>query len=323
LKTTGTFLFNILEACVCATKNGLPQWVASLQAMQAYDDESGQWVDYSGYEDNETTAYLVLFGKDGKSLLNAKQLQKAIGWSGTSFEELDQMDYSGIQVQGRLEEHEYNNNTTVRVQWIDHKDADPTRALQRLNADALKKLNAKFASGMRELGGGPKPKSVPPVAPAPIPSPTTTATMPAIATPIPAPTPAPTPGVVQQVDPKEEARKKYEAKKERVKKAEAKAEQTAAKLGKSQPPKPPMPPKPVAITAKGQALISLCQKYSLPAACNQEQAWEACAQHRKTDITDDELANIWIQTIGDIGGEEIVGEDWYKVRNAVLEVVGK
>lgn len=301
LKTIGTFLFDIVEACVCATKNGLPQWVASLVAVQAYDDESAQWVDYSGYEDREITAYSVLFGKDGKPLLNAKQLQKAIGWGGTSFEELDQMDYSGIQIQARLEEHEYNNNTTIRVQWIDHKDADPTRALQRLDADALKKLNAKFASGMRELGGGPKPKSVPaapPVAPPVIPPATPVDAKPLI------PPPA---NPVTQVDPKA----KYDEKKKRGKAAEAKAVKTAPKL----PPKPPTVP-----TVPPKADIQ--QKYGLPATCAQLEGWEQCCQHRKQDISDDELSNLWLQVIGDIGGEEVIGEDWYKVRDGVLEIAG-
>lgn len=299
LKQTGTFLFDIVEACICATKNGLPQWVANLKAVQAYDDESGQWVDYSQYEDNEILAYLVLFGKDGKSLLNAKQLQKAIGWNGTSFEELDQMDYSGIQIQARLEEHEYEGKTSIRVQWIDHKDADPTRVLQRLDSDALKKLNAKFASGMRELSGGPKPKSVPVVPPTP-----------PVAPPI-IPPPA---NPVTQVDPKAEAKAKYEDKKKRGKAAEAKAQVTETKQTPPKPQMPPIPPKPKAIGI---------EKYNLSPTCTQEEAWEACAKHRKTDMSDDDLGNIWLQIIGDIGGDEVVGEDWYKVRDGVLEIVGQ
>lgn len=295
IKQIGTFKFNILEHCVTVTsKSQAPQWVASLQAVEAYDDESEQWVDYSGYEDNETTAYLVLFGREKQALLNARQLQKAIGWSGRDFAELDQMDLSKVQIQGRIEENEYNGKTSLRVQWIDHVDAEPGRQLQRLDADELKKLNAKFASGLRDLGGGPKPKSAPPVALKP---------------------PAPAAPAVPVADAKAKVKVEYDKKKEQGEAAEKKAAETEAKK-KGKPAAPPIP----VPAAKG---VSVQEKYGLPAACTQEEAWEACAQNRKEGISDDDLGNMWLQVIGDIGGEEVVGDHWFKVRNGVLELIGK
>ncbi|RKY06310.1 MAG: hypothetical protein DRP65_11940, partial [Planctomycetota bacterium] len=246
----------------------------------AYDEESGEWVDYSGYEDNEIKAFLVLFGHEKQPLLNARQLVKAIGWDGRDFMLLDQMDLSKTQIQGRVGENDYNNKISLRVEWIDHVDAEPGQQLRRLDADELKKLNAKFASGLRELGGGPKPKSAPPVAPKPS---------------------APKPPVLEPTA--------------TTKMAEA-VDKVVAKTEHDKPAAPPIP-----VTTVED--VSVQEKYGLPAACTQEEAWEACAKHRKDGVSDDDLANIWTQVIGDIGDEEAVGDHWYKVRDGVLELVGK
>jgi len=294
IKQIGTFRFNILESGVTKTSTGLARWEATLQAYEAYDDESGEWVDYSSYEDNEIKAFLCLFGKQKQPLLNAKQLLKAVDWDGRDLAELDQMDLSEVQIQGRVGENDYNDKITLQNEWIDHVDAAPGGQLQRLDADELKKLNAKFASGLRELGGGPKPKSAPPAAPKPA------ASKPAAPAPV--------------VDAKAEAKAKYDKKKEQGKAAEKKAAEVEAKQGK--PVAPPIP-----VPAAKSASVQ--EKYGLPAACTQEEAWEACAKHRKDDISDDDLANIWTQTIGDSGDEEAIGDHWYKVRDGVLELVGK
>ena len=280
IKQTGTFKFNILEAAVTKTSTGLARWEATLQAYEAYDEESGEWVDYSGYEDNEIKAFLVLFGHEKQPLLNARQLVKAIGWDGRDFMLLDQMDLSKTQIQGRVGENDYNNKISLRVEWIDHVDAVPGQQLRRLDADELKKLNAKFASGLRELGGGPKPKSAPPVAPKPS---------------------APKPPVLEPTA--------------TTKMAEA-VDKVVAKTEHDKPAAPPIP-----VTTVED--VSVQEKYGLPAACTQEEAWEACAKHRKDGVSDDDLANIWTQVIGDIGDEEAVGDHWYKVRDGVLELVGK
>lgn len=158
IEVTGTYLFNIVDHGIAETSTGLPQWVAALQTAHYYDGDSGEWVEV---DTADITAYLVLIGKKGQPLPSAKQLVKAVGWDGTSFESLHNMDLSTTQIQGRVEENEYEGNVSMRVVWVDAADAEPGQMLRKLDISEVKSLNAKFANGLRKLVGAPKPKSVP------------------------------------------------------------------------------------------------------------------------------------------------------------------
>lgn len=157
---TGSFRGYAIDSGMGQTKNGFPQWIASLQAVEYYDEETEQWVDWSQYDVNEITGYFCLFGGDGNPTLTAKQLQKALGWSGESFQALC-ADYSTTLIQWRVEERTYKDNTSLQVTWVDHADAEPGRTIQKLDNDDVKKLDAKYAAALKKLSGGPKPKTVP------------------------------------------------------------------------------------------------------------------------------------------------------------------
>ena len=160
INRTGTFRFGIVDAGIGETKNGFPQWLAQLQAVEYYDEDTEQWIDWTQYDEREITCYAVLFGGDGNPTLSAKQLQKALGWSGASFEELEYEHVGDVLFQGRVEEHTYQEKTSLQVVWIDAYDAEPGRTLQKLDSNGVKKMAAKYASKLRELSGGNKPKSV-------------------------------------------------------------------------------------------------------------------------------------------------------------------
>jgi len=158
---TGTFRFRLISTGVSQSSGGYPQFQMALVAKEYWDRDEEVWVDWSQYEENEIIAYLVLCGSKGKATLNCKQLQKALGWSGESFTELNETDYSETIIQGRVEENTYEGNTSLQIAWIDHTNAQPGRAVQKLDADEIKKLDVKYAAALRELSGGPKPKAVP------------------------------------------------------------------------------------------------------------------------------------------------------------------
>lgn len=157
----GTFRGNIVESSFCLTKNGFPQFVARFQADELYDSETEQWMNWSKYDEVEITGYFVLAGKDGNLSKNAEQLQKAVGWSGTSFAELDDADYSETKVQFRVKMDTYNNAPVLKVCWIDHADADPSTTLKKMDRAEIKTLDAKFAKALKAFAGGAKPKAVP------------------------------------------------------------------------------------------------------------------------------------------------------------------
>jgi len=265
----------------------LPQWVADLKAAAFYDEASTTWIEINSEDAIDITNFAVLMGKKGQPLLSAKQLMKAVGWDGTSFESLDNMDLSAVQIQGRVEDNdpEYADKNPYQISWIDAADAVPGRKLQKLEAAEVKSLNAKFANGLRALAGAPKPKSVP--AKLSIPGkPTVLA---------PSVPDEPTPpvklvpfGRLEGV--KAAMRVKNEEKKQRGQEAESKAPKSA---------KVPVPE---------------TKKITM------ETAWESCCEGRSESITDEMLGNHWNDVIEEAGGEDAVETKglWAEVREAVV-----
>jgi len=288
INRTGTFRGVAIDSGVGLTKNEFPQWVANLQASEYYDEETEQWIDWSEYDEKEIQCYLVLFGNEGKPLLNTKQLQKAFGWSGESFQELE--NYTDVPFQFRVEENTYEGTTRLRVQWVDAYDAEPGRVIQKLDAGEVKKLDAKYAAALRKFSGGPKPKSVPdrpdrpdkPEKPA-IPSPDKESAKAAL---------------------KEQAA-------ERAQRGKAAETKVAKREKASKPPKPPVPaPKPKAQVA------------ATPAdTCTKDEAWEICYKN-KGKLSDDKLAEVWVGVIDKQGGEDdFTDGDWAQVRDEILAEV--
>ena len=157
----GTFRGHIIDKSFGMSKGGFPQFVARLQAAEMYDPETEQWLDWSKYDETEMVGYFILVGKDGNMTFNAEKLQKAVGWSGGSFSELEQADYSDMLVQFRVGYGKGEFADRLGVNSIDHADADPSNSLKKLDPAEIKALDAKFAAALKKFSGGPKPKTVP------------------------------------------------------------------------------------------------------------------------------------------------------------------
>jgi hypothetical protein len=147
----------IVDHGVGETTNKNPQWIAALHAEEYWDESEKVWVSYADREDTDITAYLVLAGKEQNELFHCKALEKAIGWDGQSFAALAGMDLSETRIQFTVEENDYNDNITLKVTRIDHADAEPGRSVQKLDAAAVKDLDARFASFFRKRKGETKP----------------------------------------------------------------------------------------------------------------------------------------------------------------------
>lgn len=144
INQTGTFRGKVTDRAVSLTTNNYLQFVVKLYAEEIYDVDEGVWVDWSVYDENEITAYLVLFdGKDNKTL-NCQQVEKVFGWDGADLTELDQIDVDDIKIQFRVNERTYEGKTRLQVEWIDVYGAEPGRTIKKLNPDELKKLQARF-----------------------------------------------------------------------------------------------------------------------------------------------------------------------------------
>lgn len=157
----GTYRGVITDHAVSVTTNGFPQLVAQLQGAEFYDDDEKVWVDWSDVDANEITAFLVLFGGKDKETLTCKQVKKVTGWSGKSFTELNDMDLSAVQLQFRVKENTYQENTSMQVEWIDAFDAVPGRSVRKLEKKELDELDAKYSNILKQTSGGPTPAKAP------------------------------------------------------------------------------------------------------------------------------------------------------------------
>ncbi len=148
-----TFRGRIIDHGVSKSTGGFPQWVAQLVAMEIYDTDEEQWVDWTPYGDEyggEITAYNILFGGKGKATLTCQQVKLATGWTGTSFADLTKMDLTETQIQFRTEFSTWEGKQRLAVEWVDVYDAAPGRSVKKLDATELMGLDAEFSKQLKQ-----------------------------------------------------------------------------------------------------------------------------------------------------------------------------
>jgi hypothetical protein len=189
----GSFRGKVIDRGISETKNGFPQLVLQLVATEKWDEQAEVWVDWSQFDVTEATAYMCLFGKNKKATLAVNQAMKAFGWDGASLLDLQENEALADQIQWRMAENTYEGDTKIQVAWIDEYDAVPGRKVKKLEKADIKKLDGMYASALKAVSGGPKPKKAaptPPTArPEPSPDPTPASEEASSNTPSPAPKP--------------------------------------------------------------------------------------------------------------------------------------
>ena len=144
INRTGTFRGDVVDAGVSVTTNKYPQYVAKLLAAEYWDTEEQKWVSWKDVEENEITAFLVLFGGTGETL-TCQQVKKVTGWDGVAFTGLNNIDPTKLCLQFRVEDNEYKGKTTKQVTWVDVYDATPGGAgIRKLDVAELAQLDAKY-----------------------------------------------------------------------------------------------------------------------------------------------------------------------------------
>jgi hypothetical protein len=274
ISQVGSYRGLVVDRGLSNSSGGHLQFELTLQATEKYDEANQVWTLFD-FEDSEAQAYMNLItSKEQENAINCRQIMRAFGWDGVSYLALNNPDSSlAKQIQWRMGMETYNNVERCKVQAIDAYDTTPGRKVEKLDAAAVRALDAKYAGILKKLSGGPKPKTArptPPVAtpPAAVPTPDPT---PMPTTPIPTPvgtlvTPAPV------------------------------SEPAKPKRGRPAAPKaPPITATPV---ATGEPL-------------DQSAAWEVVTtRSEKAGKTDLEVANAWTCVVKELGGDEKVGEDW-------------
>lgn len=154
IREEGSYQGSVISSGVGLTKNEYPQFIVELQAEEIYviDKTGGEWIFCD--EPYETiVAYLVLVDRNGAMTKNAEQVQKALSWTGRSFAELNDADYSDTKIQFQVMPNEYPPGIfKMQVSWISEYGADPSRSITKLDKTALKNLNSKYGAALRNFG---------------------------------------------------------------------------------------------------------------------------------------------------------------------------
>ncbi len=143
IKAAGAYLGYATSHGVNESSGGFPQLVLQCEATHYYDENISDYVEIAD-DVAELRAYLVLYGKEGKPIRNCEQVKKVFGWDGLSFQALAEMPINETRFLFRVEDHEYEGNTTLQVSWIDDDAASPTRQISSLDTKGLQNLDAKF-----------------------------------------------------------------------------------------------------------------------------------------------------------------------------------
>ncbi|HDZ37976.1 MAG TPA: hypothetical protein ENH62_06790 [Marinobacter sp.] len=147
----GTFKGRVLEHAYGETKgnveegkDSLPQLIVDVALEWIWNEKDEGWQDYAD-NDEHAVAYLHLFNHDeGESLYHA-QVMKVFGWDGTLVTDVDDMGVDDKIIQIRVEENDFNDKITLKVNWIDEEDAVPGQRIRRFSAADLKASASKFA----------------------------------------------------------------------------------------------------------------------------------------------------------------------------------
>jgi len=289
---TGTFKCKATDWGVSLTNQSeIEQFTFQADLTAIYDFDSGEWRDYSEYEES-AMAFLCLFDRGGKAIRNMEQVMKVFGWDGSSFYDLAKGDYADLEFQIRIEDNDpdYAEKNPFQVAWVDVADAKPGGSVRKLDDDALKALDKKSACKLKKVAKPAGPASPKPASPK-----SKTAR----------PTPEPV-EVSRAVDNDSEPESEQTpAEKKMQRNRDQKAKDDAAKVAKTATPKKSMP----AMPKKSEESMT------------QEQAWDVICETAKElgdKCDDDKVNDALFDAMTAVGGkncesEQLTGEQWAQV----------
>lgn len=166
ISQSGSYRGPVIDRGLSNSSGGHLQLEVTMQAAERYNEEAQVWEPFN-YEDSEAQAYLNLVtSKEKENPVNCRQIMRAFGWDGVSWAPLNDPDNDlAKQIQWRMGMETYNDVERCKVQGIDAYDGAPGRKVERLDAAKVRALDAQYAGILKNLGGGPKPKTAKPAAP--------------------------------------------------------------------------------------------------------------------------------------------------------------
>ena len=283
ISDVGDYRGSVLAGAIGKTTNGFPQLVLDLHATDMYDAGTKEW--FEDCVDGTLTAYVCLFGGNGKATLGVRQVIDATGWDGASFKGLNDLvqeliaQDGGFPIGFTTKENIYNDVTSIQVDWIRNYDAAPGRTIAACTPQELKDLDQQYAKGLQAVKAKAK-----------------------VAAPKPTTKPKPPTRAALQEGVESET-------------------QTATQADVTPPPPPTKPatkpaPKATGKSNKGKAWGMLCK-------ANTAEATDKSGGG--AGFTDEQLGEAWRNaiknTIGDKDEKQITREEWYQIQEECVAQV--
>lgn len=116
--------------------------------------DDGEWYSVADAEMNSViVGYHYLEKNDGSvNTVGVDQVKRALGWDGADLDWLNDTPYDGL-VQIRVVEDEYDGKAQLKVNWLDHENAEPA-GVQKADATELAAIKDKFGAKLRANSGG-------------------------------------------------------------------------------------------------------------------------------------------------------------------------
>lgn len=146
----------------------LTEWLGSEVGPDG--KQSPKWYPYDSMQAEIVSyTYLEKKGNAGPNEIGISQLVKALGWNGYDFEALANTDWSQTCCQLAIENDTYQGKTKLKVQWIDHWDAEGTgvSGVRKGSAATISKMSERLGAQLRAMSATPVGPPPPPGGPPP------------------------------------------------------------------------------------------------------------------------------------------------------------
>lgn len=144
INQTGFFKGHIVSGEFSKTKAGLPQSIWMLKATEVYDGDNQEYLSADS-EADEITAFLTMYNHDDSENFNTPQIKKLTGWDGANFNDLADMDLTGLELSFQVAYGRGDYADRLGVDRIDVPDTTPGRTVAKLDKAEVDALQAKYA----------------------------------------------------------------------------------------------------------------------------------------------------------------------------------
>ncbi len=149
-----------------SSKQGLPQFVATLLVTQVYNEVTEEWEDWTEHG-LTITAFAVLATLSERGIpvrcFKYDEVMEATGWKGVTYADLAAMDLKDHPIQFLTQEDTYtdkNNIVVTRLKVVRMAAIDATLGLKKLSGADLTDLDVKFGvPGNKPAATAAKPKA--------------------------------------------------------------------------------------------------------------------------------------------------------------------